>query len=212
MNVSEQTYPFQNFPLPYAYNALEPYIDQKTMHLHHDKHLQAYIDNLNQILADYPQFQSWTLEDLLRNIEFLPAQIQIPVWRNAGGVYNHQLFFQLMKPAEEGNIISEDVKAMLEHFNGIQGFQEQMTKAALSVFGSGYAWLVMNPQKNISIITTANQDTLFAGSLYPLLLLDVWEHAYYLKYYNVRADYIKNWFSLINWQEVLKRYNEYKEI
>lgn len=208
MNEFEQTYPFQNFPLPYPYNALEPYIDEKTMHLHHDKHLQTYIDNLNKALDNYPQFHSWTLEDLLRNIDFLPLEIKIPVWRNAGGVYNHQLFFKTLKPAGAEAASAAVAQPILASFGGMAAFKDQMTEAALSVFGSGYAWLVMDPQKKLSIITTANQDTPIALSLYPLLPLDVWEHAYYLKYYNVRADYIKNWFSIINWQEVAKRYTE----
>ncbi len=208
----QQTYPFQNYPLPYAYDALEPYIDEKTMRLHHDRHLQTYIDNLNKTLADYPKLHSWTLEDLLRNIDFLPVAIQIPVWRNAGGVYNHQLFFQTLKPAEAGNASLEAIGPIMNYFGGMEAFKEQMTEAALSVFGSGYAWLVMDPQKNIMIMTTANQDTPIAGNLYPLLLVDVWEHAYYLKYYNVRADYVKSWFSIINWQEAAQRFAAYHEI
>lgn len=209
MNLSKQTYPFQNQSLPYAYDALEPYIDQKTMHLHHDRHLQTYIDNLNKTIAGYPQFHSWTIEDFLRNISFLPISIQVPVWRNAGGVYNHELFFQVLAPADTTTGSFAKVEELLKDFGGLEGFQEQMTDAALSVFGSGYAWLVMD-ENGLSIMTTANQDTPLAGNRYPLLLIDVWEHAYYLKYYNMRVEYVKNWFSIINWPEVIRRYHRYR--
>lgn len=209
MNLSKQTYPFQNQPLPYAYDALEPYIDQKTMHLHHDRHLQTYIDNLNKTIAGYPQFHSWTIEDFLRNISFLPISIQVSVWRNAGGVYNHELFFQVLAPADTATGSFAKVEELLKDFGGLEGFQEQMTDAALSVFGSGYAWLVMD-ENGLSIMTTANQDTPLAGNRYPLLLIDVWEHAYYLKYYNMRVEYVKNWFSIIHWPEVIRRYHRYR--
>lgn len=204
--MSEQ-YPFENHPLPYAYDALEPYIDEKTMHLHHDKHLQTYIDNLNQILKNYPEFQDWTLEQILYNIASLPAEIQTGVKNNAGGVFNHQFYFANLKnPSEEPEgMLGEAIK---EEFGGFSDFKEKMKAAGLSVFGSGYAWLAVNALGRLVIITTANQDTPLPLGLCPVLNLDVWEHAYYLKNYNVRANYIENWFHVVNWEQADKNYRE----
>lgn len=197
-------YPFTNPPLPYAYDALEPYIDAKTMELHHDKHLQAYVDNLNNALKNYPDYQQLSLEQLLLYIFRLPTDIQIPVWNNAGGVFNHIFYFSQMAPPETiPTVIPQPLLSALTHsFGNMDGFKKALSEAALSVFGSGYAWLVLTPVGKLQIITTANQDTPLPLGLCPVLNLDVWEHAYYLKHFNVRADYIKDWFSVINWKQV----------
>lgn len=196
-------YPFTNPPLPYAYDALEPYIDAKTMELHHDKHLQAYVDNLNNALKNYPDYQLLSLEQLLLYIFRLPADIRIPVWNNAGGVFNHIFYFSQLAPPETiPTVIPQPLLSALNHsFGSMDGFKKALSDAALSVFGSGYAWLVLTPVGKLEIITTANQDTPLPLGLCPVLNLDVWEHAYYLKHFNVRADYIKDWFSVINWEQ-----------
>lgn len=197
---------FINTPLPYAYDAMEPFIDEKTMRLHHDKHLQAYIDNLNNALGKYPLFQGWPLEQLIVNIPSLPEEIQTTVKNNAGGVYNHQFYFSnLANPAspQPVGMLSEAIK---KNFGSFASFQTQFKTAGLSVFGSGYAWLVINAAGALMIMTTANQDTPLPLGLYPLLNLDVWEHAYYLKHYNVRADYIDDWFHVVNWENANKNY------
>lgn len=194
-------YKFINHALPYPYDSLEPYIDTETMMLHHAKHLQTYIDNLNLALKDYPDLQTLTLLQLIMNVDAFPAAIQTPIHNNAGGVYNHQFYFS--------NLINSDVKApvgMLETyinwaFGSFDAFKKQFTAAALSVFGSGYAWLVVDQSGMLRIITTPNQDTPLPQNLCPVLNMDVWEHAYYLKYKNVRADYIQNWFQIVNWNQ-----------
>lgn len=199
-------YPFINTPLPYPYNAMEPYIDEKTMWLHHDRHLQTYIDTLNRTLSKYPQFQSWTLEELIRNIPSLPENIQTAAARNIGGVFNHQFYFScLANPALRqpfGNL----AEAIKNRFRNYASFQSQFKEAALSVFGSGYAWLVVNAAGALEIITTGNQDTPLPLGLCPVLNIDVWEHAYYLKHYNLRADYIDDWFHVVNWNNANKNY------
>lgn len=201
------TYPFVNTPLPYAYDALEPYIDEKTMHLHHDRHLQTYIDNLNAIIKEHPELQTWTLEGLLELSAFLPKEIRQPVINNAGGVYNHHFFFDSMTPAgkqpEENPLLAE----IARQFGSLEAFQEQLKKEALAVFGSGYAWLAADGGK-LKIIRTANQDTPLPLDLQPLLALDVWEHAYYLKHYNQRAAYIDDWFSVVDWEKAFRRFAE----
>ena len=193
-----QHYKFVNRPLPYSYYALEPYIDAKTMHLHHDKHLQTYIDNLNKALDKYPEYHSWSLEELIIQAPELPKDIRTTVSNNAGGVYNHFLYFANMSPYRQcpaGRL----KKAITNEFTCMEVFMGKMKDAAMSIFGSGYAWLVADANGKLQIITTANQDTPLSLGLYPLMNIDVWEHAYYLNYYNKRADYIDSYFNLINW-------------
>lgn len=200
-------YKFMNLPLPYAYNAMEPYIDEKTMMLHHDRHLQTYIDNLNNILSEYPQFQNWTLEQLIMNVPSLPNEIQTPIKNNAGGVFNHQFYFSnLANPASShpGGMLGEAIE---NQFGSYQAFQNQFKAAALSVFGSGYAWLVVDATGQLRIITTQNQDTPLPLGMCPVLNIDVWEHAYYLKHYNKRADYIDDWFHVVNWNNANRNYS-----
>lgn len=192
-------YPFENPPLPYAYDALEPYIDTLTMHLHHDRHLQTYVENLNKALAGYPALHSWPLERLLTNADRLPAAIQTAVTNNGGGVYNHVFYFNGMSPSDTRNQAGELYNAIVRDFGSADAFFEAFKKAALAVFGSGYAWLVLNKNGRLSIVETANQHTPIAKGLCPIATIDVWEHAYYLKHYNERAKYIDDWFHVADW-------------
>ena len=198
-------YPFVNTPLPYAYNALEPYIDEKTLHLHHDRHLQTYIDNLNKLMDENPALQQFSLEELLTRWCRLPQHLQIPVRNNAGGVFNHRFYFDSMKGPGTSCQTPRLFDVMSLQFKSAEDFKSQFKEAALSVFGSGYAWLV-SAGGRLKIITTANQNTPPLNTMTPLLNIDVWEHAYYLKHYNVRAAYIDDWFRVINWEVVEKRF------
>ncbi len=197
---------FKVKPLPYAYDALEPYIDKETMTLHHDKHYKTYVDNLNKSLEKYPELYKYSLEDLLKNISSLPKDIQKSVLNNGGGAYNHEFFFDIMTP--EKTEPSEDLRVSIEKdFGSFENFKEQFKEAALSVFGSGWAWLVKDSNGNLSIVTTPNQNSPISDNLTPIIGLDVWEHAYYLKYKNVRANYIDNWFNVVNWNKALENFN-----
>jgi Fe-Mn family superoxide dismutase len=202
----EDKYPFKLIGLPYAYNALEPYIDTETVRLHHDKHLKKYVDTLNDILSKYPEYQTWSLERLILNNSALPANIQIGVRNNAGGVYNHNLYFNIMKPGCENNVPIGNLKeAIIKTFDSLDNFYTQFKDAALKVFGSGYAWLIVDKDKELKIVTTPNQDVPL--NVFHILLIDVWEHAYYLKYKNRRDEYIMNWNNIIDWDKAEKNYD-----
>jgi Fe-Mn family superoxide dismutase len=201
-----ENYKFELKPLPYEYNALEPYIDKETMHFHHDKHLKTYVDNLNKSLENYPCYQKWSLKELVKYYKRLPMQLQTPIKNNAGGVYNHNLFFELLSPESKLDMSSNLVKRIEKDFGSFENFKNQFKNIALSVFGSGYAWLVKDMHGKLSIITTANQDTPLPLKLCPILLIDVWEHAYYLKNQNRRNEYIDSWFNIINWGKAEERY------
>ncbi|MEG1633712.1 MAG: superoxide dismutase [Oscillospiraceae bacterium] len=194
-----ETYKFENPSLPYGYSSLEPFIDELTMQIHHDRHLQTYTDNLNAALAAQPELQTMGLEELLLEAGKLPASLGTPIARNAGGVYNHRFFFEGMSPTPQKAPTGALAAALDRDLGGLDGFLRDFRAAALGVFGSGYAWLVSDPKGALRIIGTANQDTPLTLGLRPLLCLDVWEHAYYLKHYNKRADYITDWLSLANW-------------
>lgn len=193
-------------PLPYPYEALEPYIDMETVEIHHDRHQKAYVDNLNKALEPYPQYFSCSLEQLLRMVPTLPPELRTPVHNNAGGVYTHQLYWECMQapPADPPSGLL--AQAIQRDFGSYEGFVRQFSQAAAAVFGSGWCWLACTPGGALDIITTPNQNTFLETPLHPVLLLDVWEHAYYLKYQNKRADYIANWFKLINWPAAQERY------
>ncbi len=202
-------YPFSNPPLPYAYDALEPYIDARTMMLHHDRHLRAYTDNLNAPLADQPRLQTLTLEELLAIYPALPEPLATQIRNNAGGVYNHRLFFNGLTPAANAveNHSHPLYGAIGRTFGNTGDMLQSLGEAAMSVFGSGYAWLVLLPDGSLAITTTANQDTPPLGQMLPLLNADVWEHAYYLKHYNNRYAYLGDAMHVINWPEVEARYD-----
>lgn len=191
--------------LSYSYDALAPYIDAKTMEIHLTKHHQAYIDNLNKALSPYPELQKLSLEDLLVGIETLPEVIRTAVRNNAGGDYNHTLFWQMMSPSadmKQGLLIAEIQKK----FGTYQAFKDQFETAAKTRFGSGWAWLVLNKAGDLEVLSTANQDAPLMQQNIPLLGLDVWEHAYYLHYQNRRPDYITAWWNVVNWEFVEERY------
>ncbi len=196
-------------PLPYAYDALEPYIDAQTMQIHHDKHHAAYVANLNKafepLLGDGPlPTVEGTLTRFLQDLNSLPENIRTIVRNHGGGHYNHWLFWQMMAKGG-GAPKGELAKAIDKKFNSFSAFKDELTKAALGQFGSGWAWLVLDG-KDVKIESTPNQDTPLSQGRQPLLGIDVWEHAYYLKYQNRRADYIAAWFNVVNWDFVAERF------
>ena len=194
-------------PLPYEYAALEPHIDAQTMQIHHGKHHQAYVNNLNAALDKHPELFQWTLEDLLRKINQIPEDIRTAVRNNAGGHHNHSLFWTIMGPKGSGEPTDALADALKKTFGGIDKLKEQLAAAATSRFGSGWAWLVVSGGK-LEVVSTANQDSPLMDGKVPILGLDVWEHAYYLKYQNRRPDYIAAWWNVVNWTEVAKRFTE----
>lgn len=194
-------------PLPYKYNSLEPYIDKKTMVIHHTKHQQAYVDNLNKALVNYPELYNKTVEELITDVSILPSDIKQAVINNAGGVYNHEFFWSIMSKDHNQMPSGNLLKAINDTFGCYDKFKEEFSSKALSRFGSGWAWLVKDPNNKLSIITTANQDSPISLGYTPIIAIDVWEHAYYLKYQNRRADYIDNWFNVINFDQAEINFN-----
>ena len=190
--------------LPYAYNALEPYIDERTMQIHHDKHHAAYVKNLNDALAGHDDWLAMSVEDIVTNLAKVPEELQMKVRNNAGGHANHSLFWQVMGPKAGGKPAGEVATAIDAAFGSFDQFAEKFSAAALGRFGSGWAWLIVDNGK-LAIMDTPNQDNPKTLGKTPILGLDVWEHAYYLKYQNMRADYIKAWWNVVNWAEVEKR-------
>jgi Fe-Mn family superoxide dismutase len=199
---------FQVPDLPYPYEALDPYIDTETMHLHHDKHHQAYVTNLNNALQGQSQLASFSGEDLLRRINEVPESIRIAVRNNGGGHVNHTMFWQIMKPNGGGEPTGDLASAIQQAFGSFDQFKAAFNDAGLKRFGSGWAWLVLNPNGQLQVISTANQDSPLMDGLYPVMGNDVWEHAYYLKYKNVRLDYLNAWWNVVNWDEIARRYQQ----
>lgn len=195
--------------LPYVYDALEPYIDARTMEIHHTKHHQTYVDKLNEALGNHPEIADKPLEELLRDLSAVPEDIRAAVRNHGGGHCNHSLFWKMMAPPKgEGNMPGGQVEiAIQQAFGDFAKFKEEFGKAALGRFGSGWAWLILSADGKLAVISTANQDSPISERMRPLLGLDVWEHAYYLKYQNRRADYIDNWWNVVNWEEVEKNLN-----
>lgn len=199
-------YPFQVKSLPYDYDGLEPYIDTETMKLHHDKHYAGYVAKLNDVLAMYPEYQHDSLEMLLRSIPHLPDSLKTPVQNYGGGVYNHELYFdnlsgERMQPSQRmKEIISKS-------FGSMEAWEIAIKDVAMSQFGSGYVWMVVDEDKELHLVPTLNQNTPDLNKVYPILLIDLWEHAYYLKYNNRRDEYLNNIGYLINWEEVERRYD-----
>lgn len=199
-------YPFKLKRLPYDYNSLNSYIDKETVFLHHDKHLKKYVDKLNEALEKFPQYKILTLNQLLVNFRILPESIR----NNAGGVYNHNLYFENLKaPKNNHNMpIGKLLLKIEEQYISFENLYNIFRDEALKVFGSGYVWLVLNKNNNLDIVTTKNQDTVLESNLCPIIIIDLWEHAYYLKYKNKRDEYIDNIRNIINWNEAEKRYLE----
>ncbi len=200
-NYTNNYYPFVNEPLKYDFNELEPYIDTKTMQLHYEKHLQKYIDNLNDVVANNPFLKKYSLEEMLRNICIFPPGLQCDIAHNAGGVYNHRFFFNELSPAALHMPQGKLLYAINERFDSFDAFKDYFTEKALGVFGSGYTWLTCcKDMSRLMVISTANQDTPLMYNLIPVICIDVWEHAYYLKHYNDRKAYINDWFNVVNWE------------
>jgi len=200
--------PFTLPPLPYATDALEPFIDARTMEIHHDKHHAAYVTNLNKAVAEFPELGKQSVEDLLKDLNAVPEKIRTAVHNQGGGHYNHSLFWQTLKK-DGGAPAGKLAQAIDASFGSLGAFQEHFTKAALGQFGSGWAWLVLDANKKLSIESTANQDSPISQGKQPLLGVDVWEHAYYLKYQNRRPEYVTAFFHVINWDFVTERYNQF---
>jgi superoxide dismutase, Fe-Mn family len=195
-------------PLPYDYSALEPYIDTQTMQLHHDKHHQTYVTNLNNALKDQGQFASLSLEDLMRRINEVPESIRTAVRNNGGGHINHTMFWQIMKPNGGGEPTGAIASAIQSAFGSFDAFKTAFNDAGAKRFGSGWAWLVLDRGGKLSVTSTANQDSPFMDGNYPVMGNDVWEHAYYLKYQNRRPDYLNAWWNVVNWDEISRRYQQ----
>jgi len=191
--------------LSYSYNALEPYIDSQTMELHHGKHHAGYVSKLNAALEGHEDLADKSLEDLLTSLDSLPEDIRVAVRNNGGGHYNHSLFWKVMSPKANGGGGDPEgvvLESVIQTFGSIASFRDEFAASAVSVFGSGWVWLVMDDSQKLSIKTTPNQDSPVSRGLRPILGLDVWEHAYYLKYQNRRPDYIEAWWNVVNWQGV----------
>lgn len=199
--------PFKLPPLPYPYDALEPYIDAKTMELHHDRHHAAFVANLNRAVADYPDVARLSIEVLLSNLDAVPEKIRTTVRNQGGGHYNHSLFWLMMKKGG-GQPQGPLAAAINQAFGSFDGFKEEWTKTANSLFGSGWAWLTLDANKQLAIETTPNQDATISHGRQPVLGIDVWEHSYYLKYQNRRPEYVAAFFNVINWDFVSDRYQK----
>ncbi len=196
--------PYEVAPLPYPFDALEPHIDARTMETHYTKHHMAYCTNLNKALEGHPQLAAKPVDRLLREIDQVPVEIRQTVINNGGGHYNHTLFWRMMGPGKGGTPRGALADVIGKSFGTFNSFKEQFTKAATTRFGSGWAWLVLTPEDRYQILSTPNQDNPILQNLRPILGLDVWEHAYYLKYQNRRPDYIAAWWNVVNWEEVEK--------
>ena len=199
---------FELPPLPYDYNALEPYIDTQTMQIHHDKHHQAYVTNLNNALQGQDQLASMSVDDLLRNINQVPDSIRTAVRNNAGGHSNHTMFWNIMKPNGGGQPTGDLASAIQQVFGSFDAFKAALNDAGTKRFGSGWAWLVLDSSGKLQVISTANQDSPLMDGLHPVMGNDVWEHAYYLKYQNRRPEYLNAWWNVVNWDEVARRYGQ----
>lgn len=198
--------PFELPPLPYDYNALEPHIDEATMHYHHDNHHNTYVTNLNNALAKHPALAEKSLEELLARLDAVPEDIRTVVRNNGGGHWNHTFFWEIMGPGGGGEPAGELAAAITSAFGSFANFQEQFKAAALGRFGSGWAWLVADKSGSLSITSTPNQDNPLMEGKTAILGVDVWEHAYYLKYQFRRAAYVDAWWNTVNWSKVSELY------
>ncbi|WP_277884298.1 superoxide dismutase [Nostoc parmelioides] len=199
------TNPAELPPLPYGYDALEKAIDAETMKLHHDKHHAAYVNNLNNALKKHPELQNSSVEALLRDLNSVPEDIRNTVRNNGGGHLNHTIFWQIMSPDGGGEPTGDIAQEINQTFGNFEEFKKQFNKAGGDRFGSGWVWLVRNPQGQLQIVSTPNQDSPITEGSYPIMGNDVWEHAYYLRYQNRRPEYLNNWWNVVNWTEINKR-------
>jgi Fe-Mn family superoxide dismutase len=194
--------------LPYAYDALEPHIDARTMEIHHTKHHQAYTNNLNAALEKFPELQSKSARELLEDLAGIPEEIRTAVRNNGGGYKNHNLFWKIMSPKGGGSPTGKLAQAIDAKFGSFDAFKDLFSKSAATRFGSGWGWLCKNENGDLFVTSTPNQDSPFSDGMIPILGLDVWEHAYYLNYQNRRADYISAWWNVVNWDEVARRFDK----
>lgn len=192
-------------PLPYNYDALEPYIDTQTMQLHHDMHHQSYVNKLNAALESYADLQSKSIDELVRDLNGLPQDVQKAVRNNGGGHYNHTMFWSIMGPNAGGNPTGEIATAIDDTFGNFENFKTQFNDAGAGQFGSGWAWLVMSADGKLEVANSPNQDNPLSSGSFPIMGNDVWEHAYYLKYQNRRPEYLKAWWNVVNWEAVNQR-------
>lgn len=197
-------------PLPYGYDGLEPHIDGRTMEIHHTKHHQGYVNNLNAALEKHPELEKKSVEDLLKDLNSIPEDIRTAVRNNGGGHVNHSMFWPTMSPDGGGEPEGELADAIISTFGSFSDFKDQFSKAAAGRFGSGWAWLCLDRGGKLTITSTPNQDNPMSDGLRPVVGLDVWEHAYYLKYQNRRAEYISAWWNVVNWKQVAKNYSAVK--
>jgi Fe-Mn family superoxide dismutase len=199
---------FEMMQLPYAYNALESYIDAQTVELHYSKHHATYLKNLNTALEKYPQFFDLKIEQILADLDSIPEDIRGVVRNNGGGYYNHNIYWAIMGANRGGEPSGRLAAAINAAFGSFASFKEQVEKAGMGRFGSGWAWLSKKADGGLVIHSTPNQDTPLAEGNFPVIGVDVWEHAYYLKYQNRRAEYLANWWNLVNWEEAERRFAE----
>ena len=197
-------------PLPYDYSALEPYIDTQTMHLHHDKHHQAYVTNLNAAIEKAPELAKLSAEELIKGLENVPEAVRTAVRNHGGGHVNHSMFWSIMGPNSGGEPNGAIAAAIKDTFGDFASFKEKFNDAGVKQFGSGWAWLVRDNAGKLHVMATPNQDSPLTQGFYPIMGNDVWEHAYYLKYQNRRADYLKEWWNVVNWTEVNNRFQSGK--
>ena len=203
--------PFSLPPLPYATDALEPHIDKMTMEIHHGKHHKAYVDNLNKALESAADLQSKSIEDLLGNLNAVPEAIRMAVRNNGGGHANHSMFWEIMGPGAGGAPSGDLAAAINSTFGGFDQFKAKIKENAMGQFGSGWSWLAVGKDGKLAAVKTPNQDTPLMEGDTPILGIDVWEHAYYLKYQNLRADYVDAWWNVVNWNKVGERFAKAKK-
>nr|WP_203427724.1 superoxide dismutase [Rippkaea orientalis] len=199
-------------PLPYSYQALEPYIDAQTMEIHYTKHHRGYVNNLNVAIAKHPELKGQSLEELIENFEIIPDDIKTSVRNNGGGHFNHLIFWSIMSPNGGGEPTGEIAKAIQKNFGDFEQFKTKFKEAGSKQFGSGWVWLMMTQEGKLEITNSPGQDSPIMQGNYPILGSDVWEHAYYLKYKSSRGDYLDAWWNVVNWDEVNKRFEEAKSI
>ncbi len=200
--ILDTKYPYTLPELGYSYDALEPYIDAKTIELHYSKHHQGYVNKLNSALEQYPKLQEKTLQELLSNLATIPEDIRTAIRNNGGGHANHSLYWYIMTPPQNKDMPKELVAIINKTFGDMENFKQELYNSALTRFGSGWAWLFINETGSLEVDSTPNQDSPISNGSLPILGIDVWEHAYYLKYQNRRGEYIKNWIETVNWNKV----------
>lgn len=196
---------FELSPLPYNYDALEPYIDAQTMQLHHDMHHQTYVNNLNTAVGKYPDLQNKSPEDLVRELNSIPEDIRTAVRNNGGGDVNHTMFWQIMGSNAGGEPTGAIAQVISDNFGDFESFKQRFNDAGTKQFGSGWVWLILTPEGKFEVTSSPNQDSPITAGNFPIMGNDVWEHAYYLKYQNKRAEYLKQWWNVVKWDEINKR-------